>query len=251
MKLLIIALLALAGLGFFLFHAAEAAQQFEEDVFATSAGELKITFVGHGTLIFAFDGKVLHIDPYSKVADYSLLPKADGVLITHEHQDHLDKAALEHILTPETDIVLNAKSAEILGRGRVLRNGESTLLLGIPVEAVPAYNIVHKRDTGQPFHPKGEHNGYILVFGDTRIYVAGDTENTPEMKALEDIDVALLPMNLPFTMTPEMVADAALAFRPKVLYPYHMGQMDGERPAKLAELLKGSGIDLRIRKMGR
>ena len=251
MKLLVIALLAIVVSGASLSCAAEAAQSFEEDIFQTSAGEVKITFVGHGTLIFSFDGKVLHVDPYSKVADYSLLPKADGVLITHEHQDHLDKAALQHILTPETDIVLNAKSAEILGRGRVLQNGHATRLLGIPVEAVPAYNIVHKRDTGQPFHPKGEHNGYILTFGDTRIYIAGDTENTPEMKALRNIDAAFLPMNLPFTMTPEMVADAALAFKPKALYPYHMGQMDEERPAKLAELLKGSGIDLRIRKMGR
>jgi len=251
MKFLTISLLALVVSGAFLGCAAEATQSFEEDVFKTSAGEVKITFVGHGTLIFSFDGKTLHVDPYSKVADYSLLPKADGVLITHEHQDHLDKAALEHILTPETDIVLNAKSAEILGRGRVLRNGETTRILGVPVEAVPAYNIVNKRDTGQPFHPKGEHNGYILTFGDTRIYIAGDTENTPEMKALQDIDVAFLPMNLPFTMTPEMVADAALAFKPKALYPYHTGQMDEERPAKLAELLKESGIDLRIRKTGR
>ncbi len=251
MKFFIIALLALIASGASFCFAAEALQSFEADVVDSSIGEVKITFVGHGTLIFTFDGKALHVDPYSKVADYLLFPKADGVLITHEHQDHLDKAALEHILTPGTDIVLNAKSAEILGRGRVLRNGQTTQLLGIPVEAVHAYNIVHTRESGQPFHPKGEHNGYILTFGDTRIYIAGDTENTPEMKALRNIDVAFLPMNLPFTMTPEMVADAALAFNPKVLYPYHMGQMDEERPAKLAKLLKGSGIDLRIRKMGR
>jgi L-ascorbate metabolism protein UlaG (beta-lactamase superfamily) len=250
MKFLAMAIV-MVGFAVFMGYSAEASQTFEEDVFDTSAGQVRITFIGHGTLMFSFDGKVLHVDPYSKVADYAALPKADAVLITHEHQDHLDKAALEPIVAPDTDIVLNAKSAEILGRGRVLKNGESTQVLGIRVEAVPAYNLVHKRDNGQPFHPKGEHNGYILNFGDTRIYVAGDTENTPEMKVLQNIDVAFLPMNLPFTMTPEMVADAALAFRPKVLYPYHMGQMDEERPAKLAALLKDSGIDLRIRKLGR
>ena len=233
-------------LGGVLFPGAADASVFEEDVFPTSAGEVKITFIGHGTLMFTFGGKVLHVDPYSKLTDYSALPKADGVLITHEHQDHLDKEALKHIVTDTTDIVLNGNSAEILGKGRVMKNGESTDLLGIDVEAVPAYNIVHKRDNGQPFHPKGEHNGYVLNFGDTRIYVAGDTENIPEMKELKDITIAFLPMNLPYTMTPEMAADAALSFRPKILYPYHYGQTD---PGKLVYLLKDSGIEVRIRKM--
>ena len=113
MKLLVIALLALVVSGAPLSCAAETAQSFEEDIFQTSAGEVKITFVGHGTLIFSFDGKVLHVDPYSKVADYSLLPKADGVLITHEHQDHLDKAALQHILTPETDMVITQRKSHL------------------------------------------------------------------------------------------------------------------------------------------
>ncbi len=246
-KILSLAVLAvfLAAGGAF---AAEAARVFEEDRFETSAGEVTITFIGHGTLMFSFGGRVLHVDPYSKIADYSALPKADAVLITHEHQDHLDREALKHIVTDETDIVLNGKSAEILGRGRALKNGESTELLGVKVEAVPAYNLVHKRDNGQPFHPKGEHNGYVLNFGDTRIYVAGDTENIPEMKDLKDIRIAFLPMNLPFTMTPEMAADAALSFRPKILYPYHFGQSD---TGKLVELLKDSGIEVRIRKMGR
>ena len=111
---------------------------------------------------------------------------------------------------------------------------------------MPAYNIIHKRDTGQPFHPKGEGNGYILTFGDTTVYIAGDTENTPEMKALTGITIAFLPMNLPYTMTPEMVADAARAFRPKIVYPYHYGRTDTR---KLEELLAGSGIEVRVRKM--
>jgi L-ascorbate metabolism protein UlaG (beta-lactamase superfamily) len=118
---------------------------------------------------------------------------------------------------------------------------------GLKIEAVPAYNLVHKRDNGRPFHPKGEGNGYVITFGDKRIYVAGDTENTPEMKALKDIDVAFLPMNLPYTMTPEMVADAAKAFRPKVLYPYHYGSTD---TSALVKLLEGEeGIEVRVRNM--
>jgi L-ascorbate metabolism protein UlaG (beta-lactamase superfamily) len=127
-----------------------------------------------------------------------------------------------------------------------MKNGETQKVAGITVEAVPAYNIVNKNGDN-PFHPKGAGNGYVLTFGDTRVYVAGDTENTPEMKALKNIKVAFLPMNLPYTMTPEMVADAAKAFKPAILYPYHYGNTD---TAKLVELLKDEeGIEVRIRKM--
>jgi L-ascorbate metabolism protein UlaG (beta-lactamase superfamily) len=245
LKLLSIAAVFLF-MGSLLFYGAASAAEFEKDVIQTSAGELTITFIGHGTLMFTFGDKVIHVDPYSQVADYSILPKADVVLITHEHQDHLDEEALKNIVTDQTDIILNGNSAEILGKGRVLKNGESTEVLGITVEAVPAYNIVHMRDNGQPFHTKGEHNGYVLTFGDTKVYVAGDTENVPEIKELKDITIAFLPMNLPYTMTPEMVADAALSFRPKILYPYHYGQTD---PEEIVNLLKDSGIEIRIRKM--
>jgi len=117
----------------------------------------------------------------------------------------------------------------------------------LKIEAVPAYNLVHMRSEGKPFHPKGEGNGYVITFGDKRVYVAGDTENTPEMKKLEKIDVAFLPMNLPYTMTLEMVADAAKAFRPKILYPYHYGETD---TSKIVELPKDTKeIEVRIRKM--
>jgi L-ascorbate metabolism protein UlaG (beta-lactamase superfamily) len=114
------------------------------------------------------------------------------------------------------------------------------------IEAAPAYNIVNERAPGQPFHPKGSGVGYVIGFGGKRIYVAGDTENTPEMKALKNIDVAFLPMNLPYTMTPEMVADAAKAFKPKILYPYHYGETNTD---KIVQLLKDSGIEVRIRNL--
>jgi L-ascorbate metabolism protein UlaG (beta-lactamase superfamily) len=224
-----------------------ASQDFEEDIFDTSQGQLKITFIAHGTLMFTFGEKIIHVDPVGRYADYSQLPKADMILITHEHGDHLDPQAIAAIRTDSTDIVLTEKCTEKVDGGIVMKNGDTETVQGLKIEAVPAYNIVHMRQSGVPFHPKGDGNGYIITFGDKRVYVAGDTENTPEMKELEDIDIAFLPMNLPYTMTPEMVADAAKAFRPHILYPYHYGDTD---TSELVELLKDEkDIEVRIRDM--
>lgn len=220
---------------------------FETDVIKTSAGDLKITFVGHGTLMFNFGGKVIHVDPFSALADYNLLPQADLILLTHEHKDHLDLKALNTVRTEKTVVVLTETCAKQVQGGIVMMNGDVKTVEGLKIEAVPAYNIVHKRDTGQPFHPKGVGNGYIISFGDKRVYVAGDTENVPEMKGLKNIDIAFLPMNLPYTMTPEMVAEGAKAFKPKILYPYHFGETD---TSKVVSLLKGAPeIEVRIRNM--
>lgn len=222
-------------------------QGFEKDIVKTSAGNLEITFIGHGTLMFRLGDTVIHVDPYARLADYAALPKADLVLVTHGHGDHLDPGALAAVRTAKTQVVVAAICAGKVEGADVLRNGETRTLRGIPVEAVPAYNLVQKRPDGTPFHPKGEGNGYVLTFGDTRVFVAGDTEGTPEMKALKGITIAFLPMNLPYTMTPEQVADAARAFRPKILYPYHFGDTD---PARLTALLKDeAGIELRVRRM--
>jgi len=208
---------------------------------------LQITFLGHGSLLFTFNEKQIYIDPFGEVADYSKLPKADVVLVTHEHFDHLDLKALAKIQTNLTVVVQTQLCGQQVRGGVVMRNGDQRTVSGVSVEAVPAYNIVHKRPDGKPFHPKGDGNGYILTFGDRRVYIAGDTENIPEMKGLQDIDCAFLPMNLPYTMTPEMVAEAARAFRPRILYPYHFGDTD---TAKLQQLLgQESGIEIRIRRM--
>jgi L-ascorbate metabolism protein UlaG (beta-lactamase superfamily) len=224
-----------------------AQEKFETDIIKTSAGDLKITFIGHGTLMLSFGGKVIHVDPYSDVADFNALPKAHLILLTHEHGDHLDLKALNAVRTEKTVVVLTDACAKQVQRGVVMMNGDVKTVEGLKIEAVPAYNIVHKRDTDQPFHPKGAGNGYIITFGDKRVYVGGDTENTPEMKGLKNIDIAFLPMNLPYTMTPEMVADASKAFKPKILYPYHFGETE---PSKVASLLKGTPeIEVRIRKM--
>jgi len=197
--------------------------------------------------LMVFNGKNIFVDPFGKVADYSSLPKADIIFSTHEHFDHLDPQALAAIRTPQTIMVLNPAGANQVGSGITMQNGDKQTVAGLQVEAIPAYNLVHKREDGQPFHPKGVGNGYILTFGDKRLYLAGDTENIPEMKALKKIDIAFLPMNLPYTMTPEMVADAAKSFRPAILYPYHFGATDVSR---LVDLLKAEkGIEVRIRKL--
>jgi len=224
-----------------------AQEQFEKDIIKTSAGDLEIAFIGHGTLMFTFGGKIIHVDPVSRYADYSKLPKADMILVTHEHGDHLDPETIKILRTEKTALVLTEACTDKVEGGIVMKNGDVQTVEGLNIEAVPAYNLVHKRDNGQLFHPKGIGNGYVLTFGDKRVYVAGDTENTPEMKALEGIDYAFLPMNLPYTMTPEMVAEAAKAFKPKVLYPYHYGKTD---TAEIENLMKDSEeIEVRIRKM--
>jgi L-ascorbate metabolism protein UlaG (beta-lactamase superfamily) len=219
-------------------------KEFERDVLETGAGDLEITFLGHGTLMFAYDGKTIHVDPYSRVADYRQLPDADIVLVTHEHRDHLDPDALDKIVTRRTEIIGNAAAAQQLDDITVMRPGDTHKIQGIEIAAVPAYNIEHTRPNGDPFHPQGVGNGYILTFGDLRVYVAGDTESTPEMQALTGIDVAFLPMNLPYTMTPGEVAEAARAFKPRILYPYHFGDTDTNA---LVQLLDGSDIEVRVR----
>jgi L-ascorbate metabolism protein UlaG (beta-lactamase superfamily) len=234
-------ILLAAAVSVLVMFAAYSQKKFQEDTIKTSGGDLKITFIGHGTLMLSYAGKVIHADPVSMYADYATLPKADLILVTHEHGDHLDVKAIQAASTANTTVITNGSSAKNLPNAVILRNGEEKTVSGIKVEAVPAYNLE------KPFHPKGNGNGYILTFGDKRVYIAGDTENVPEIKALKNIDVAFLPMNQPYTMTPDQVADVAKAMRPKVLYPYHYGNTD---TAKLVDLLKDEkGIEVRIRNL--
>lgn len=225
---------------------------FETDTIATSRGDLKITFIGHGTLMFRLGELVVHVDPVGRYADYRRMPKAGVILVTHEHGDHLDVKAIDQIATKDTVLVLTEACAKRIGRGTVkkgtlMNNSEAKTIKGLKIEAVPAYNVVHMRGPGRPYHPKGAGNGYVITFGDKRVYVAGDTENVPEMAKLAGVDVAFLPMNLPYTMTPEMVAHAVRAIRPKIVYPYHFGKTD---TSKLVDLLKDSKqVEIRIRKL--
>jgi L-ascorbate metabolism protein UlaG (beta-lactamase superfamily) len=221
--------------------------QFESDTISTTGGNLIITFIGHGTLMFSYNDMIIHVDPVSRYADYSTLPKADLILVTHDHGDHLDPATIDQLIKDNTEIILTATCADRIGKGTVMKNGEVKEVKGLRIEAVPAYNIIHERENGQPFHPKGIGNGYVITFADKKIYIAGDTENVPEMKELKEIDIAFLPMNLPYTMTPEMVADAVKAFKPAILYPYHFGSTDTGELLKLLQDVKD--VDVRIRNM--
>jgi L-ascorbate metabolism protein UlaG (beta-lactamase superfamily) len=219
--------------------AAVAQKKYAEDEFQTSSGSLKISFIGHGSLMLNCAGTVIHVDPVSMFGDYASLPKADVILVTHEHGDHLDAKAIQAIRHSRTVLLVNQASEKSLNKAAVMKNGDVKTVAGITIEAVPAYNLEKQ------FHPKGNGNGYVIAWGGKRIYIGGDTENVPEIKALKNIDIAFLPMNLPFTMTPEQVADVAKAIRPKVLYPYHFGNTD---TTVLVNLLKDEkGIEVRIR----
>jgi L-ascorbate metabolism protein UlaG (beta-lactamase superfamily) len=216
------------------------------DRIPTAAGDVEMHFIGHGSLMFKTEGTVIHIDPVSSAGNYNFLPKADIILVTHEHGDHLDAELINKLKKPETLVLSNRNSAKTISWAMVMSAGDRQEFKGIVIEAVPAYNIVNERSPGNPFHPKGEGVGYVLTIGGKKFYIAGDTENTPEMKALKNIDVAFLPMNLPYTMTPAMVADAAKAFKPRILYPYHYGETDTN---EIVSLLKDTGIEVRIRNL--
>jgi len=222
--------------------------QFESDVLKTSEGELEMFFIGHGTLMFTYQDLVIHIDPVSREADYSTLPDADLILVTHQHGDHLDMTAINKLLKNGTSIVMTETCLAQLEdfEASVMKNGDILSLKGIEIQAIPAYNLKHTRSNGKPYHPKGEGNGYILKFGDSHVLIGGDTENIPEYKELKvAVDVAFLPMNLPYTMTPAMVAEAARDMQAKILYPYHFGQTDTQ---ELVNLLKEKkDIQVRIR----
>jgi L-ascorbate metabolism protein UlaG (beta-lactamase superfamily) len=217
---------------------------FETDTIPVGGGEVTITFIGHGTLMFNFNGLIIHIDPVSAEADYTKLPKADLILITHGHFDHLDVEAIEEIKKNDTEIV-DTPECHGEAKGTVtMANGESATVKDILIEAVAAYNSSPGRDQ---FHPKGRDNGYILTLGGKRFYIAGDSEDTPEIKELTDIHIAFLPVNQPYTMTPDQAIAAAKAFKPAILYPYHYGD------TKVEEIVKGlkkeTGIEVRIRNL--
>lgn len=209
--------------------------------------EIKITLFKHASLAIEYEGEEIYIDPVTKVGDtridYSKMPKADYILVTHEHWDHLDPVAIEELTKPSTKIILNATSEKQLGKGEIMSNNETkTLADGIILESVPAYNTTPGREK---FHPKGNGNGYILDFDGTRIYIAGDTEDIPEMANIKDITVAFLPVNQPYTMTIDQAEKAALMIKPKILIPYHYSDTPiQELKDKLDQ--ENSGIDVEI-----
>lgn len=208
----------------------------------TDAGLARLTVINHASFMVENGPMVIHVDPVGPNR-YEGLPQADVILITHTHGDHLDPSAVAKLRKESTVVIGPEAVAKSVPGLTVLRNGESRQVGATGIEAVPAYNLP-RAGGGQIFHPKGEGNGYVLTFGGLRCYIAGDTQAIPEMLTLKNITVAFLPMNQPFTMTPEEVAAAARAFSPRILYPYHFR---GSDTAALVKLLEGSGIEVRIR----
>ncbi len=214
------------------------------DVFKTEAGSLRVVPIGHGTLRLEHAGQQIYVDPHD-VSKLEGAPKADLVLITDIHQDHHDPKALAAVRTADTVVVAPPALSKELPGATFMKNGERRTIAGVAVEALPMYNLKRGPKPGEVFHPKGRGNGYLLSLGGKRVYVAGDTECTPEMKALKDIDIAFVPMNLPYTMPPEEAAECVAAFRPKVVYPYHFrGSNLGGFEAALADV---PGVEVRIR----
>jgi L-ascorbate metabolism protein UlaG (beta-lactamase superfamily)/rhodanese-related sulfurtransferase len=219
----------------------------EVDIFKTKSGKtVRIYALMHASIRLVFDGKEVEIDPVRKLGDrttdYTLLPQADFIFVTHEHGDHFDRDAIKQLTRTGTQFITNRRCADMAGYGLVMNNGDhEDLNFGIHVEAVPAYNITEGHTQ---FHPKGRDNGYILTLDGLRIYIAGDTEDISEMADIHDIDIAFLPCNQPYTMTTEQLVKAAKTIKPKVLFPYHYGQTD---VSSIPEQLKGDGIDVRIR----
>lgn len=219
--------------------------------FTTKTGkELSIKLIKHGSLQLDYDNTILYVDPVPNFGnmhvDYSTYPKADFILITHEHGDHLNIETINNLSKENTLVLLNEKSRQQFGKGETVRNFETrSLNPSISLEVVPAYNITPDH---LKFHPKGNGNGYILTIDGLRIYIAGDTENIEEMANFANIDVAFLPVNQPYTMTPEQAIKATELFNPKILYPYHYGQTD-VTPIKEYFDRKETGVEVRIRNL--
>ena len=214
------------------------------DTIPANGGDITIVPVNHASLQLRHAGKVIDVDPVAQ-ANFGSLPAPDLILVTDIHGDHLDPATVAKLRKPDSVIVAPSAAAGKLEGAVVIANGEKKTAAGISIEAVPMYNLQRGPAAGQLYHDKGRGNGYIVTLGGKRIYIAGDTECTPEMKALSNIDVAFLPMNLPYTMTPAEAADCVRAFKPKIVYPYHYR---GQKPEEFAAALKGTpGVDVRLR----
>ena len=242
MKKIITCLLAVFGL-----TSACGQKNYEVDVFQTKSGK-SIAFhaLMHASIRIVYDGKEIEIDPVLKLrersVDYSTMPKADYIFVTHEHQDHFDQEAIKQLTKEHTTLITNKACGDMLGYGTIMANGDHLQIADdFTVEAVPAYNTT---EANKKFHPKGRDNGFILTIDGLRIYIAGDTEDIPEMSTIKDIDIAFLPCNQPFTMTPEQLISVAKIVKPKVMFPYHYGDTDVSR---IPELLKDNGIEVRIR----
>jgi L-ascorbate metabolism protein UlaG (beta-lactamase superfamily) len=199
------------------------AQKDFTDTLSTSQGDLIIHVLGHASVLFEHNGMAVYIDPYTKVQDFTAMVKADLILITHVHDDHFDTLAIEKIIQPDTRMIYPQACADVhpyTGMDTIMANGDSVCISDLSIQAVPAYNITRTR------HPKGIGNGYVIQFGNRRVYLSGDTEKIPEMENLTNIDLAFLPLSQPYNMTPEMMAETVVLIGPDILVPYHCDDAD-------------------------
>jgi L-ascorbate metabolism protein UlaG (beta-lactamase superfamily) len=235
MKLLVAFACALFALSVFAYAAAA------PQIFPTSAGDVKITPLNHASTLIEAGGKVIYLDP-AKPVKFAGMPKADLILITDIHGDHMDPSALAEINKAGTEILAPPAVVATVTTAKPIANGETKTWQAWTIEAIPAYNLTRGPSPGKLFHDKGRGNGYVLTYGGKRFYFSGDTEGVPEMRALRNIDVAFVCMNLPYTMPPEEAADAVKAFHPKIVIPYHYR---GSDLAVFKKGLEGTGIEAR------
>ena len=241
-KVAVVGLLVLLGILAMLGGASLA--QAQSDVIKTAKGDLRITPINHASLMLEFGGKVIYVDPVGQ-GDYSGKPKADLILVTDVHGDHQNREKVTELKGANAVVVAPPAVAKTLTEAQTISNGEKKTVAGIEIEAVPMYNLVRGPEAGKLFHDKGRGNGYVLTFGDKRLYLSGDTECVPEMKALKNIDVAFVCMNLPYTMTPGEAAGCVNSFKPKIVYPYHYGKSNLE---EFTTPVKGTpGVEVRLR----
>ena len=223
-----------------------AAQPFQTDTFKTASGkDVIFSCIKHASIRIDYEGRYFYIDPVTALkpaTDFTTMPRANCIFITHEHGDHYDRMALAQLSTPHTYIYCNPSVGRLLSNAFSMQNGDSvTIGTDVTLKAVPAYNTTPGREQ---FHPKGRDNGYVLTIDGLRIYIAGDTEDIPEMAEIKDIDIAFLPCNQPYTMTIDQLVRAAKVIKPRVLFPYHYS----DTPVSKVRLeLNGTGIDVRIR----
>lgn len=219
------------------------------DVFTTAAGDITVLPVGHASFVMTTPNGVVYSDPVGDVSDYIQMPKPDLILITHEHGDHYNLDTLNGLMTENTVLVTNPSvfnqlPVNLRARATMLTNGDLGSAIGIAIEAIPAYNLTKDR---QKFHPQGRDNGYVLSFDNFRIYISGDTEDVPEMRALKNIDLAFVCMNLPFTMDAEAAADAVSEFRPTYCYSYHYrGRGNGTQDPAAFEKAVSHAVNVKL-----
>ena len=215
----------------------------EEDIFDTDSGEIAIIPVAHASLVMKTPSMVIYNDPVGGADTYSGMPAPDLVLITHEHGDHYNVETLQGIVADNTRIITNPAvfgmlPEDLKSKASAIGNGDSTTVGDMAIDAIPAYNITQDR---LKYHPQGRDNGYVLTIDGVRVYIAGDTEDIPEMRALSDIDIAFVPMNLPYTMDEEQAASAVNEFKPTFVYPYHYRDSDIDKFAGLV----GDGVEVK------